>query len=64
MADKSKLMIDVRIGETISLPGDVSLQIIEKSGRIARLAFYAPKDVLIKKVSKCVPSMAQSLAVK
>ena len=64
MADKSKLMIDVRIGETISLPGDVSLQIIEKSGRIARLAFYAPKDALIKKVSKCVPSMAQSLTVK
>lgn len=64
MADKSKLIIDVRMGETISLPGDVSLQILEKSGRIARLAFFAPKDALIKKVDKHVPSMAQYLPVK
>lgn len=47
----SRLTIDVRPGELIKLSGSVSIELVQKSGRVARLRVTAPQDVEIKKES-------------
>jgi sRNA-binding carbon storage regulator CsrA len=47
--EMSRLTIDVRPGELIKLSGSVSIELIQKSGRVARLRVTAPQDVQIKK---------------
>lgn len=51
MADPnvSSLTIDMRPGETITLAGNVVVQLVQKSGRVSRLRFTAPRDMEIKK---------------
>lgn len=65
MADPklSKLIIDVRPGERLAMSGSVTVELVHKSGQLARLLVSAPADVQITK--QCankpdtdVPSMA------
>ena len=51
MSDRSSLMIDVRPGEKISISSgqEVSIELVQKSGQLARLRVTAPKDVKIEK---------------
>lgn len=53
MSDRSSLMIDVRPGEKISISSgqEVSIELVQKSGQLARLRVTAPKDVKIEKDS-------------
>jgi hypothetical protein len=57
----SHVLIDMRPGERLALGGDVSVELIHKSGRAARLRITAPRDVVIEKnqtsVLSSVPSM-------
>jgi len=54
MAD-SRLIIDVRPGEKLTLSGvgRVVVEVLQKSGQLARLCVTAPREVVIKKVGKC-----------
>ena len=48
MDDVSHLMIDVRPGEHVLLEGGrIVIELLEKSGKLARLRVTAPKDVKI-----------------
>ncbi len=65
MADRklSNLIIDVRPGERLAMSGSVTVELLHKSGQLARLRVIAPVDVEITKqcVNKPegdVPSMA------
>lgn len=51
MQERSSLMIDVRPGETLSISSgeSVSIELVQKSGQLARLRVTAPKDVKIEK---------------
>lgn len=60
---KSSLVIDVRPGESIDLAGIVQVELVQKSGQLARLRVTAPQDVKIQKKdaatgAKTVASMA------
>ena len=47
---ESCLILDVRPGEHISLDGArIKVELVRKSGQIARLRVTAPRDVAIKK---------------
>lgn len=52
MLERSSLTIDVRPGETLSISSGeaVSIELVHKSGQLARLRVTAPKDVRIEKV--------------
>jgi len=61
--EKSVLLIDVRPGEYLELAEMMQVELIQKSGQLARLRVVAPRDVKIVKkfdqqASKHVPSMA------
>lgn len=63
MSDQlSSLIIDVRPGEVLALSGIVTVELIQKSGQLARLRVTAPREVTIEKreagKSGPVPSMA------
>lgn len=65
MADDklSSLIIDVRPGERLAVSGSVTVELLHKSGQLARLRVTAPRDVRIAKESPSrepdiVPSMA------
>ena len=47
----SSLIVDVKPGERISFPeaDRVSVELLHKSGKAARLRVTAPRDVLIKR---------------
>lgn len=47
----SNLIIDIRPGERLMLNELVSIELIQKSGRIARLRVIAPREVKVKKQS-------------
>jgi sRNA-binding carbon storage regulator CsrA len=50
MQANSELTIEIRAGEKI-LVGDVSVELVHKSGQAARLKVIAPRDTSIKKDS-------------
>jgi sRNA-binding carbon storage regulator CsrA len=59
----SSLIIDVRPGERLAMSGRVTVELLHKSGQLARLRVTAPRDVQIVKDSShkeetAVPSMA------
>jgi sRNA-binding carbon storage regulator CsrA len=59
----SSLVIDVRPGESLDVGGSVRVDLLHKSGQLARLRITAPREVKIeKKVTEAdaqsVPSMA------
>lgn len=47
----SSLVLDVRPGESLSIgeDGSVRVQLVQKSGQLARLRVTAPRDVPIQK---------------
>lgn len=47
--DTSSLTIDIRAGESITIDGGITVEVLEKSGRTARLRVSAPRDVPIAK---------------
>ncbi|MFO0315383.1 MAG: hypothetical protein ACK50S_00645 [bacterium] len=55
------LSIDLRVGERIDLSGCASVELVRKSGQLARLRVTAPPEVKIERVgadpSESVPSM-------
>ena len=60
---KSSLIIDVRPGDSLDIHGGiVTVELVHKSGQLARLRVTAPREVQIKKVTSIhdlvVPSMA------
>lgn len=48
---KSSLIIDVRPGESLDLSGVAQVELVHKSGQLARLRVTAPREVKIEK--KC-----------
>lgn len=59
----SSLIIDVRPGERLDVSGSVTVELLHKSGQLARLRVTAPRDVRIVKAGgdkqdQDVPSMA------
>ena len=61
---KSSLVMDLQPGEALVLAGAM-VQVIHKSGRVARLRVTAPLDLKIEKrrdadLAEVVPRMAQS----
>lgn len=63
MSKLSSLIIDVRPGERLALSGIVTVELVQKSGQLARLRVTAPPEVKIKKEKqvpddKSVTSMA------
>lgn len=60
MGDKSCLTIDLRPGESLMLSGEVTVELLRKSGRLARLKVTAPSDVLIGRKPNDGPEKAKS----
>lgn len=52
MSDTSSLSIDVRPGERLSISSgaEISIELLQKSGQLARLRVTAGRDVKIEKV--------------
>jgi len=51
-SEKSSLIIDVRPGDSLSIHGGaVTVELVHKSGQLARLRVTAPREVAIKKVA-------------
>ena len=59
MANKSSLTIELKPGEALTLSGEVTVELLRKSGRLARLKVTAPQDVLIGKKTSEGPEKAQ-----
>lgn len=63
---QTSVILDLRRGERIAVSGQVFVQLLSKSGNLARLRITAPEDVPIKKeqdgpqhdpsMTKCIPS--------
>lgn len=50
MAKQPGLVLDMRPGETLNLDGDrIKVELLHKSGQLARLRVVAPADVKIEK---------------
>jgi sRNA-binding carbon storage regulator CsrA len=64
MAETSQLTVDVRPGEHLLLDqGRIVVELVEKSGRLARLRVTAPRDVEIKREEGDQPrAMRDSMA--
>jgi hypothetical protein len=45
----SSLIVDVRPGERLAMSGSVTVELLHKSGQIARLRVIAPRDVRIER---------------
>ena len=51
MQESSILLLDVRPGDAVSIDGEkIKVELVEKSGKLARLKFTAPRDVAVKLV--------------
>ena len=50
VTDTSSLTIDIRAGEVLQI-GTVSVELVHKSGQLARLRVVAPRDTAIEKGS-------------
>lgn len=46
---KCSLVIDIRPGERLDLGGVVQVELVQKSGQLARLRVTAPRDIRIDK---------------
>lgn len=59
-----KKTIEIRAGELVSLAGLVTVELLHKTGRTARLQITAPREVTVEKKNgggaPAVPSMANS----
>ena len=56
MTDVSSLILEVRPGESISIAGQcITIELIQKSGQVARLKVTAPRDMKISKDSRLRP---------
>lgn len=56
MADISQLTIDVRPGEHLLLEGGrIIVELLDKSGKLARLRVTAPRDVKIQREENTEP---------
>ena len=59
---KSSLIVDVRPGDRLSISSgsEITVELVKKSGQLARLRVVAPRDVVIEKksVDPLVASMA------
>ena len=51
-AETSSLTVDVRPGEGLTLSSGVAIELIKKSGRLARLRITASRDAKIDKLNK------------
>ncbi len=62
MKCKPGMVIDVRPGESLALSGAATVELVQKSGQLARLRVIAQEEVTIQKQharsTKVVPSMA------
>ena len=47
--ETSSLTVDVRPGEGLTLSSGVAIELIQKSGQLARLRVTAPREVKIEK---------------
>lgn len=49
--DRSTLTVDVRPGERLRISGQkgIEVELIHKSGQVARLKVSAPRDVIVQK---------------
>lgn len=56
----SALTVDVTVGEQLVIGGSVVVELLQKSGRSARLRLVAPRDMKIQRAPLPVsPSMAR-----
>lgn len=63
--ERSHLIVDVRPGDRVSIASghEISIELVKKSGQLARLRVSAPKDVKIEKHSgPCVGEVVASMA--
>ena len=64
MSALCKKTIEIRAGEALSLAGLVTVELLHKTGRTARLQITAPREVSVEKkpqaMAQPVPSMAIS----
>lgn len=51
----SSMIVDVRPGERLAVSGSVTVELLHKSGQLARLRVTAPHDVKISKVASTQP---------
>ena len=62
-AERSVLIADVRPGESIVIADGVAIELVHKSGQVARLRISAPRDVPIERGGSApripAPSMAR-----
>lgn len=52
MANQSSLTIDLKQGESLALSGHAIVELVQKSGRMARLKVTAPREVTIHKIGR------------
>lgn len=50
--DSSSLILDVRPGEKVRLAGAAEIELVHKSGKLARLRIVAERDVKIEKTTQ------------
>ncbi len=56
----SSLIIDVRPGEVLALSDVVTVELVQKSGQLARLRVTAPREVKIVKKNAGTPKACQA----
>lgn len=64
MKDITNLIIDVRHGERLSFSGAASIELIHKSGQLARIRIVASHDVVFDKIKigeDCHESQRQAI---
>ena len=52
MIETSSLTVDVRPGEAVRLSSGAEIELIQKSGQLARLRITAPREVRIERVER------------
>lgn len=52
--------MDVRVGESVSIGGNITVTVQEKSGQRARLRFLADQEITIEKVKTSKPGAQQA----
>ena len=63
MRDTSCLTLDLKAGESVQLDGgQVVVELLQKSGRTARLRVVAPRQMLIEKTPSTSESNGAALA--
>lgn len=58
-AASSRKVVDLQIGDTLMVGDDVTMRVLAKSGKLARLVVCAPRSVAVKTIegSGFVPSL-------